>query len=67
MSRPALWLCVHCRRPLGQVVNGVLDVFGPSRVWPNRIEVLCVCGRCRTWYDDGDPERERVTEFARRP
>lgn len=67
MSRPALWCCQGCSRPLGRIVDGDLDVFGPSTAKPGRTDVPCLCGRIRIWYASRDCESSRSAEIARMP
>lgn len=67
MSRPPLWCCEVCGRPLGRIMDGDLDIFGPSKATAGSTLVPCICGATRVWYDKRDPERGRVTEFARQP
>jgi hypothetical protein len=53
VSHAAPWRCTNdaCPMILGEVRNGVLDVFAPRpRVGPGRVAVECPsCGRVRVW------------------
>ncbi len=67
MGRPPLWCCESCGRPLGRIIGGDLDVFGPSKAKPGHTEVPCLCGKSRIWYPERECESTRRAEFARRP
>jgi hypothetical protein len=67
VSRPALWCCRSCGRPLGRIVDGELEVFGPSVVKVGHVIVPCLCKAGRIWYYASDPFGGRATESARRP
>jgi pimeloyl-ACP methyl ester carboxylesterase len=60
MSHAALWRCPNeaCPVILGEVRNGVLDVFAPRpRVGVGRVAVECPsCGRVRVWELDRPAE-----------